>query len=262
MIDPNVHSDYGKMRKMIRLEESFGEKAQTFQNIINDGYIDVPLKSEFSISELHKPANLPSLLFYMGLLTYGKTPDDDTALVVPNLVAREQCYKYLDECYGKNLSWQMEMQRYEDLSKRMAKKGEGEQLLRYVAEQIRENSSTRDFDSKAESFVKGFMLAKIGGMVTYFVSDTEPDMNHGYADLYLEPLTERTSHAYVIELKYCNANDTDTEVENKRKDAIDQANKYTADKHLQQRADARGWKLHKFAIVFRGWKLMVCEEIM
>lgn len=82
-----------------------------------------------------------------------------------------------------------------------------------------------------------------------------------YADLYLEPWTEKTSHTYIIELKYCTANDSDAEVEAKRTAAIDLANKYTADKHLQQRADTRGWTLHKFTIVFRGWKLALCEEI-
>ena len=105
------------------------------------------------------------------------------------------------------------------------------------------------------------MLAKLGGMVSYFISETEPAMNHGYADLYLEPWTETTNHAYVIELKYCNATATDNEVEQLRLDAIDQANRYVNDKHLQQRATAKGWTLHKFVIVFRGWKLCHLSEI-
>lgn len=261
MIDPNVHSDYGKMRKMIKLEETFGEKARTLQQIANDGYIDAPLKSEFSISELHNPQNLPSLLFYMGMLTYGKTPEGDTVLIVPNLVVREQYYKYMSECYERNLEWKMEVMRYEELGGRMARRGEGEALLRFLAEQMRENSSTRDFDAKAESFVKGFMLAKLGGMVSYFVSQTEPDMNHGYADLYLEPLVEPARHAYIIELKYCHAHDSDAVVEQLRQEATAQAQKYEADRHLRQRAEARGWALHKFALVFRGWKLASCEEL-
>ena len=261
MIDPNVHSDYGKMRKMIKLEETFGEKAQTLQQIANDGYIDAPLKSEFSISELHVPQNLPSLLFYMGMLTYGKTPEGDTVLIVPNLVVREQYYKYMSECYERNLEWKMEAMRYEELGARMARRGEGEAMLRFLAEQMRENSSTRDFDAKAESFVKGFMLAKLGGMVSYFVSQTEPDMNHGYADLYLEPLVEPARHAYIIELKYCHAHDSDAVVEQLRQEAVAQAQKYEADRHLHQRAEARGWTLHKFALVFRGWKLASCEEL-
>lgn len=261
MIDSNVSSDYGKMRKMIRLEQTFGQKAQILQNIATEGYSASPLKREFSISELHEPRILPSLMYYMGMLTHGTTPNGRTALVVPNLVVREQYYKYLDECYDRNMQWQMELWTYDDLGLRMATDGEGEPLLRYVAEQIRENSSTRDFDSKAESFVKGYMLAKLGGMVSYFISETEPDMNHGYADLYLEPWTEKTAHAYIIELKYLNAGATDAEVAQKRLEAIDQANRYAADKHLQQRADAKGWTLHKFAIVFSGWKLRLVEEI-
>lgn len=261
MIDSNVSSDYGKMRKMIRLEQTFGQKAQILQHIATEGYSPSPLKREFSISELHEPRVLPSLMYYMGMLTYGTTPSGRTALIVPNLVVREQYFKYLDECYDRNMQWQMELWTYDNLGYRMALDGEGEALLRFVAEQIRENSSTRDFDSKAESFVKGYMLAKLGGMVSYFISETEPDMNHGYADLYLEPWTEKTAHAYIIELKYLNAGATDAEVAQKRLEAIEQADRYAADKHLQQRADAKGWTLHKFAIVFSGWKLRLVEEV-
>ena len=261
MIDTNVSSDYGKMRKMIRLEQTFGEKAQTLQKIAENGYIDAALKAEFSISELHEPRILPSLMYYMGMLTHGKTPDGDTALVVPNLVVREQYYKYLSECYERNMEWQMDMWRYEELGSRMAKKGEGEPLLRLVAESLRENSSTRDFDAKAESFVKGYMLARIGSMVSYFISETEPDMNHGYADLYLEPWTEKTKHAYIIELKYLNTNASDDAVAQIRLEAIAQANQYAGARHLHQRAQSKGWTLHKFVIIFSGWKLRLVEEV-
>lgn len=82
------------------------------------------------------------------------------------------------------------------------------------------------FDAKAESFVKGYMLARIGSMVSYFISETEPDMNHGYADLYLEPCTQKTNHAYIIELKYLNANAADEDVAKARLLAIDQAKRY------------------------------------
>lgn len=261
MIDTNVSSDYGKMRKMIRLEKTFGIKAQTLQKIAEDGYIIAPLKTEFSISELHEPRILPSLMYYMGMLTHGKTPEGRPALVVPNLVVREQYYKYMNECYDRNMEWQMDLWKFEELGYRMAMDGEGEPLLRLVAESLRENSSTRDFDAKAESFVKGYMLARIGSMVSYFISETEPDMNHGYADLYLEPWTEKTNHTYIIELKYLNTNASDDSVEETRRLAIDQANKYAEDKHLNQRAQSKGWKLHKFVIIFSGWKLRLVEEV-
>ena len=261
MIDTNVSSDYGKMRKMIRLEKTFGIKAQTLQKIAEDGYIIAPLKSEFSISELHEPRILPSLMYYMGMLTHGKTPEGEPALVIPNLVVREQYYKYMNECYDRNMEWQMDLWKFEELGYRMARKGEGEPLLCLVAESLRENSSTRDFDAKAESFVKGYMLARIGSMVSYFISETEPDMNHGYADLYLEPWTEKTNHAYIIELKYLNTNASDDSVAETHRLAIEQANQYAQSKHLHQRAQSKGWTLHKFVIIFSGWKLRLVEEV-
>jgi hypothetical protein len=66
-------------------------------------------------------------------------------------------------------------------------------------------------------------------------------------------------HAYIIELKYCQKNAPDTEVQQKREAANIQIQKYIADHRLTTKCADRKWDLHTAVVVFRGWKLEVLE---
>ena len=261
MIDTNVRTDYNKIRKMVKIDKSFGDRGNIMQNLLENRSITCSLKSEFSLHELQDSQNLPSMLFYMGLLTYGLNSDGYPALVIPNQVVYEQYFRYMEKCYQMYLSWQTDTGQMNSLGQKLVRKGDALPMLEYICHQITTDSSNRDFDPQAEAFVKGFLLAKLGGTHNaYLITTTEPEENHGYSDLYMEPWNGECKHSFLIELKYCKHGSPDTEVEAKRLEAHEQLAKYVADKGLQQKADGMGWTLHKYAIVFRGWDCMVCEE--
>ena len=262
MIDTNVRSDYNKMRMMVKIDKSFGEKGRIMQEIFEDKGCYEKVKPEFSLYELQEPYNLPSMLFYMGLLTYGTDAEGDKKLVIPNQVVIEQYYRYMDACYKNCLNWYADLTTVNRLARQLVRKGEAQPLLEYLCHQITTDRSVRDFDPHAEAFVKGFLLAKLGGTNnSYLIVTTEPEENHGYSDLYMEPWNEDCQHSFLVELKYCPHNAPDSEVEQKHQEALDQLEKYSADKALQQKAEGNGWTLHKLAVVFRGWECQVCEEV-
>lgn len=262
MIDTNVRSDYNKMRKMVKIDKSFGEKGQIMQYIFENRGCNSRVKPEFSLYELHETENLASQLFYMGLLTYGLDSEGYRALVIPNQVVYEQYYKYMSTCYQQFLNWYTDINTMNRLGRQLIRKGEAKPLLDYLCQQITTDSSNRDFDAQAESFVKGFMLAKLGGSHnSYLITTTEPEENHGYSDLYMEPWNNECQHSFLIELKYCKHGSSDAEVEEKHQEALDQLAKYAAAQDLQKKAEGMGWTLHQFAIVFRGWHCELCEEV-
>ncbi len=263
MLDTNVTSDYNKMRKMVKLDKSFGEKGRIMQNIFERKSINAKVKPEFSLHELQSSENLPSLLFYMGLLTYGMNRRNRPCLVIPNNVVFEQYYMYMAECYKRCLNWYSDLDVVYSLRERLIYDGEAQPLLEYLCHQITTDSSIRDFDPQAEAFVKGFLLAQPGGTNnSYLIVTTEPEENHGYSDLYMEPWNDDCEHSFLIELKYCNHNAPDSEVEQKHQEALAQLEKYSTDKALQQKAESNGWTLHKLAVVFRGWECQLCEEVL
>jgi len=87
---------------------------------------------------------------------------------------------------------------------------------------------------------------------------TELEANHGFTDLYLEPLGWKR-HAYMIELKYCNKNAPDSKVKELKNAAQSQLQRYIADHRLQEKCADRKWELHTAVVVFRGWNLEVLE---
>jgi len=262
MIDVNVRSDYNKMRKMVKIDKQFGVNSRIMQGIFEDRGCDGKIKSEFSLHDLQEPENLPSHLFYMGLLTYGLNKRNRPCFVIPNQVVYEQYYKYMEQCYKHFMDWYTDTSTMNKLGDKMVYDGDAKPLLEYLCQQITTDSSNRDFDAQAESFVKGFFLAKLGGTYnSYLLVTTEPEENHGYSDLYMEPWNGECKHSFLVELKYCKHGSTDTEVEKKHQEALDQLAQYSAAKDLQKKAEGNGWAFHKFAIVFRGWDCEMCEEV-
>lgn len=262
MIDTNVRSDYNKMRKMVKLDKTFGDKGHVMQQIFEDKLSYEKVVPEFSLYEMQIVENLPSMLFYMGLLTHGTDEEGDKCLIIPNQVVFEQYYRYMDNCYKTYLDWYTDINTVNRLAKELIRKGNAQPLLDYLCHQITTDSSNRDFDAQAEAFIKGFLLAKLGGTNnSYLITTTEREENHGYSDLYMEPWNDECRHSFLVELKYCKHHSPDSEVEQMHKEALEQLERYSAAKNLQQKAEGNGWTFHKLAIVFRGWQVRVCEEV-
>ncbi len=257
LIDPNVSTDYFKMEKMVKIEQNFGEKSQIILDIVNTGRTYFELNPEFAIAELSKASNLKSLLYYMGLLSFGVDNEGIPCFIVPNDTVRQQYCRYLEVCYSFGLGWRTDIPKLDSLWENLVFKGDCKPFISYIASVINENSAVRDFDDKGESFVKGFFLAhfcKSSSFITY----TEQEADHGFADMFLEPLGYKR-HAYLIELKYCKKNAPDSEVEQKTAQAKVQIQKYLNDHRLEEKCNNKKWILHTAVVVFRGWKMEVLE---
>ncbi len=257
LIDPNVSTDYFKMEKMVKIEQNFGEKSQIILDIVNTGRTFFELNPEFAISELSNPENLQSLLYYMGLLSFGVDDEGYPCFVVPNDTVRQQYCRYLEKCYSQSVGWRTDVAKINTLWNTLVFKGDCKPYISYIASVIDGNTAVRDFDDKGESFVKGFFLAHFCKN-TSFITYTEQEADHGFADMFLEPLGYKR-HAYMIEFKYCKKNDSDSVVEQKKAQAKEQLQRYLADKRIVEKCTDRNWQLHTAVAVFRGWKLEVLE---
>ncbi len=266
MLDDNIKQDFNKIRMMVRYETRFGNKSKRMQSIINDGYTLSTLNTQFQIRELTDEKNLVSLLFYLGLLTYGKVPPENVggrsivALVVANEAMRQQYAKYLTEAYRNTLQWRTDNDTMDDLWTNWSYFGQWEPMISYIASAMQDNDSVRDFGPKGESFVKGFMLAHLYNGNGYVIH-TEAEMGHGYSDIYLYPINPDYRNALVLELKYLKPSATEDEVESVRKEAREQVARYVADKRLREEAEAREWVLVAAVAVFRGWKCEILEAV-
>lgn len=260
LIDFNVSSDMNKIRKMVSYDQRNDEKGKVIERILNNGYITSVVTGEFKLADLGKRSSLVSLLYYLGLLSYGKDDDGYPALVITNQTIREQYYTYLADFYAKSLGWQADSDDLNDLGIEANREGDILPLLTYICDQMTEQTSNRDYNREGESFVKGYIVATMGNNNNYFVCRTEKELNHGYCDISMTP-RRGGRHAYLVELKYVKPSSTDEEARACYEQAVTQLRAY-ADSHpfAQECADHK-WTLHTIALVVKGWKIAHLEEI-
>lgn len=257
LVDPNVSTDFFKMEKMVKIENDYGEKSRIIMDIVNTGKAYFELNPEFAIAELSTSDNLQSLLYYMGLLSFGLDEDGVPCFVVPNETVRLQYCRYIEKCYTQIIGWRTDVDILSRHWNTLVFKGDCKPFISYIASVMEENSSVRDFDAQGEFFVKGFFLSHFCKSSS-FLAFTELEAGHGFTDMFLEPLGYKR-HAYMIELKYCKKNSSDDTVAQLKEDANAQLQRYIADHRIAEKCADKKWELHTAVVVFRGWKMEVLE---
>lgn len=258
MVEDNIRIDYEKLRMLIRKDKEFAHDASIIQTVVSQGFITGELKKGFPAVSITNSDNFVSLLYYFGMLTISGVHKGKTKLTIPNLVVQEQLYTYLLSTYNEaDLSFSS----YEknELSSSLAYDGDWQSYFGYIADCLKNYASQRD-KQKGEFFVHGFTLA-MTAQNRFYRPVSEQDTQAGYVDIFLCPLLDIYSdmkHSYIVELKYAKYKDPESRVEELRREAIEQANRY-ADTETVKRA-VGATTLHKIVVVYKGMDMLVCEE--
>ena len=259
MLEDNIRIDYEKLRMLIRKDKEFAHDASIIQTLVSQGFITGELKKGFPAVNITNPDNFVSLLYYFGMLTISGTHKGKTKLTIPNMVVQEQLYTYLLNTYNEaDLSFDS----YEkgELSSSLAYDGGWQAYFGYIADCLKRYASQRD-KQKGEFFVHGFTLA-MTAQNRFYRPISEQDTQAGYVDIFLCPMLEIYSdmkHSYIVELKYAKYKDPETRVEELRREAIEQANRYAETDTVKCAIGAT--ELHKIVVVYKGMEMRVCEEV-
>ena len=259
MIESNIRIDYEKLRMLIRKDKEFAHDASVIQTLVSQGFITGELKDSFPAVSITNPDNFISLLYYFGMLTISGTYKGKARLTIPNMVVQEQLYTYLLNTYDDaDLSFSS----YEksELSSALAYDGDWQSYFGYIADCLHRYASQRD-KQKGESFVHGFTLA-MTAQNRFYRPVSEQDTQEGYVDIFLCPMLEIYSdmkHSYIVELKYAKYKDSETRVEELRREAIAQADRYADTETVKCGIGAT--RLHKIVVVYKGMEMRICEEL-
>ena len=271
MIDPNTHTDYGKMKKLLQFDKLDGERKGIIRKIAEEEQIVTQLYESFSAYQIPKAEIFPSLLFYYGMLTIKGTRGSKLILGIPNNNVRKQYYGYLEEEYQAKAY--VDVNQLTDYYYDMAYDGKWEEGLRFMADAYAKVSSVRD-GIEAERNLQGFFMAYLN-LNDYYITAPELELNHGYCDFFLLPdLTHYASqHSYILELKVLPKKDFSaivegeftedgkpmTKAEKQWREALDQIHRYAEAPRVE--ALRQGTKLHLIIMQFEGWELKRMEEV-
>jgi hypothetical protein len=88
---------------LIRKDKEHDPDTSIIQQIVNQGYILGDINTHFPARHIVKSDNFVSLLFYLGMLTYGGMEEGETLLIIPNNVVRELMSAILLDIHGVDM---------------------------------------------------------------------------------------------------------------------------------------------------------------
>ena len=258
LIDPNTMTDYGKLKRLIKIDKTEGKRIEIIHDIAEKGFIKARLVSHFPAEKMMEFGNFVSLLYYYGMLTIGGVVGDRLKLIIPNNNVRLQYYQYLLDEYSSIHS--IDISDLDDAFDEAALEGDWQPLISFICKAYHDTTAIRQL-IEGERNLQGFMNAYLT-LTNYYLVAPEMEFNHGYCDFFLLPnyaVYPMVRHSYILELKYLKADATDAEADRQWSEAREQIKTYAADKKLQSML--HGTQLHPIVVQIKGYDLVRFEEI-
>lgn len=258
LVDPNTMTDYGKLKRLIEIDNRKENRLQIIHEIAEKGYIYGTLVSHFPAERIMDYDNFVSLLYYYGMLTIGGVEGELLTLAIPNNNVRLQYYHYL--LYEYNTIAPVKTSELSLRYGRAALHGDWHPLIEFICKAYHDTTAVRQL-IEGERNLQGFMNAYLT-LTNYYQVAPEMEFSHGYCDFFLLPnyLTyPMVAHSYILELKYLKTDATEAEAAKQWEGAVEQIKGYAADKKLQSML--HGTQLHAIVIQIKGYDLVRFDEV-
>jgi hypothetical protein len=269
-IDRNAMIDYKKLRHLIIIDKKTGAVPQTngnfskLQQLIATGTIHSDIVSGFPITEVTNPRNFISLLYYFGLLSLRGMDEENTpVLIIPNQMVKRLYYDYINETYEETGLLRLDTEKYSELIKGMAYRGNWRELFEYIGERMESSLSLRDLMT-GEKAHQVFWNVYLGLGALYNVYP-ETELKQGFADLALVPMLLQypaIKYSYLLELKYLKPSGDEQhdsqKIEELREEAEKQLNQYCKDEKFQKAIGQT--TLKKLVLIFSGNRMIYYGE--
>ena len=258
LIDPNTMTDYGKLKRLIRIDKTEGKRTEIIHNIVEEGFIKARVVSHFPAERMMEFGNFVSLLYYYGMLTIGGVIGERLKLIIPNNNVRLQYYQYLLEEYSSIHS--VDISGLDDYFDQAALDGNWQPLLSFICKAYHDTTAVRQL-IEGERNLQGFMNAYLT-LTNYYLVAPEMEFSHGYCDFFLLPnytVYPMVAHSYILELKYLKTDATEAEATLQWTDAVAQIKTYVTDRKLQSML--HGTQLHLIVVQIKGYDVVKMEEI-
>lgn len=262
IVDPNLKTSYERLQRLAKVEKN----RERLLAIMKDGGTDGEIYREFSVDDMGNEEHFVSLLFYLGMLTYGNNEYNKPFLKIPNYSIQTLYWEYLVEYISRGLGEDaIDTPKLTSVIEDMAYKGDVEPYLDFFVEYFLKRLSNRDLRDFDEKYIKVMMLSSLYLSKLYSPISEAENIN-GYSDIYLarRNVTPEVKYEYVFEVKYIKKSDaSETEIEKEFFDAMSQIEEYRKDSRFFRPAseDVRD-DIKFYAFVFIGKDRCEVREVM
>ena len=241
LVDMNILSDYKKIEAFMDLCQNMN-KIELLEKIVAEEPVESELTEKFNAEISFGEKELISLLFYLGYLTIKENEFGTLKFVTPNEVIRKVYSDYFLE-YIKRKAGMKEEIKNGDMLKEILLEGKIDKAMEILGTFLA-NLSNRDYQRFDEKYIK-VIFYSICRMLGAVYVKSELEVGGEYADILIVPrekLNER--YGVLLEFKYIKQEDYNKNpelLEQKKKEAIAQLERYTKTEELQAIPNLRSY---------------------
>ena len=253
LIDLNIASDYGKIRRLFQLKDP-DQNYQVIDQLIHDGFVTSQLTEQFSFERDFTRQDFISLLFYMGFISIENAQGPRLHFTTPNFVIKGLYWEYFTQLLQERFSVQIEVSQIENAFYELAYQNQLAPFLKLI-ESVLKELSNRDFIQFDEKYIKVLFVAFASLANLYYIR-SEQESEQKYVDvLFLHRPPYFPTYQFAFELKYLKKSERD-QLETTKQKAIAQLQGY-----LQNEALQRLENLKAYVIVFVGSEAKAVEAM-
>ncbi|MDR0336246.1 MAG: ATP-binding protein [Planctomycetaceae bacterium] len=238
LIDPNLGMDAGRLQYLTQKENNRNALIQ----ILTEGNIVSNIHVNFSTDQLNaEESYFISLLFYMGFLTIKESYLDELRLVVPNFSIQTVYWGYMRQFVKESSpDTTIEEKRLKESINALAMEGDLHGFIDYISKNIFSKLSNYDLQRFDEKYIKILLLSHLF-LKNVYIPVSEYEVDTGRVDIFLQrnPKFPEIRYEWILELKYCKTNTKKAEIEQKRREGLEQLNKYIQSHQLKDRPNLK-----------------------
>ncbi len=253
LIDLNIASDYGKIRRLFQLKDP-DQNYQVIDQLIHDGFVTSQLTEQFSFEREFTRQDFISLLFYMGFISIKEAQFNNLHFVIPNFVIKGLYWEFFLEWIKEQNALSFEVTDVRQAVMELAQNNDLQPFLNLI-ENTLQTLSNRDFIQFDEKYIKVLFVA-FASLANLYYIQSEQESEQKYVDvLFLHRPPYFPNYQFAFELKYLKKS------ESAQLETTVQAATVQLQGYLQSEALLRLDNLKAYVIVFVGPEVMAVETV-
>jgi hypothetical protein len=253
LIDTNIASDYGKIKKLFALQKPF-RNSQVLDELMTSGETPATLTPQFSFERDFNRNDFVSLLCYLGLISIKTDHLDALIFSIPNYVIKSLYRSFFIDFIKSEQHLEFETADVQTAIRDMAQHNTIDPFIRLI-EKALQTMSNQDFKKFDEKYIKALFVGFASLSKLYFIK-SEPEIERKYPDvmfLYRPPFYPK--YQFLFEIKYLNKAG-EKSLNTTTHKAIAQVNEYLAFDEISSLKN-----LKAYVLIFVGSEIKVVEEI-
>lgn len=253
MIDVNIASDYGKIRRLFQIKNS-EQNYQVLERLIKEGTLQSDLTAQFSFEKSFDRQDFISLLFYLGFISIETALLNQLRFSIPNHVIQRLYWDYFITLVKQRFSFNFSTDALNEAMLELAQENRITPFLKLIENALKALSN-RDAMNFDEKYVKALFVGFANLANIYFIK-SETEIEKKYPDimlLYRKPILP--NYQFIFELKYLKKSEAN-QLESEVADAQKQLKGYLQSEEVKKLASLKAW-----VIVFVGDDIGQVKEI-